>query len=121
MGLCCKKVPSPWIQAAALFEAGSFAEVLLSDYEKYSKEIAAFFVIQFLRLRWPIPDAICGDKEFKIIIKEFRKYLNMPKTKWWKEYAGKNVLFLAKDQGNSIIPEHILGARIYHISYLFAE
>jgi hypothetical protein len=119
--LCCKKIPSPWVFAGALFEKGSHAEVLLSDIEKYAKEIAAFFVVQFVRLKWPIPDAIYTDKEFKIVAKEFCKLLNIPKAKRFRDYAGEKVLILAKEAEKTVMPENLLGARVFHLSYLIDD
>ncbi len=118
---CCKKNPSPWFFAGALFEKGSHAEVLLSDIEKYAKEIAAFFVIQFVRLKWPIPDAIYTNKEFKMIAKEFRKLLNIPKAKRFRDHAGDRVLILAKEADKTVLPGNLLGARVFHLSYLIEE
>src|SRR3990167_1562644 len=48
----CFKKPRAWRQMGVLFEEGSAGEVLLFDPDRYAKEIAAFFVIQYVQMKW---------------------------------------------------------------------
>ncbi len=114
----CLKEPSPWYQAGALFESGSSGRVLLQDPDRYAKEIAAFYIIQFIRLRWPLPDAFYVDTILKPIASYIPKFLPMKKVSKRTENAGKKILFFAENQESCQIPEFLLGSRIFLLSYL---
>lgn len=119
--LACLKYPSPWYQAGGVFSTSSSGVVLLQDPDLYAKEIAAFFMIQFIRLRWPIPDAFYVDSFLKPVSVYIPKFLLMKKVSMRKEYAGKKILFFSENQEGCKIPEFLLGSRIFLLSYTVFE
>ena len=117
----CHKIPSPWYKAGALFTNESSGIVLLSDPDRFAKEIAAFFIIQYVRMRWPIPEAFQTDAFLKPIASSLQKFLPLKKASPRKDYAGKKILYLTKTQDECILPQNLLGARIHLISYIFND
>lgn len=117
--LYCIKIPSPWYKAGSLFLKYDAAEVLLADPDQFAKEIGAFFVIQYIRLKWPSPYAFYRENNLTAAADYFSKYLPMRKVHPRNEYAGQKILFLATDIEKAEIPKFLQGARIYLLSFLF--
>lgn len=115
--LACFKQPSPWYQAGALFSSYSSGTVLLQDPDRFGREIAAFFIIQYIRMRWPLPDAFYVEGDLKPISSYIRKFLPIKRASKRKEYGGKKILYFTKDAAECEIPEFLLGSRIYLLSY----
>jgi hypothetical protein len=115
----CIKTPSPWYKAGSVFLEGDAGSLLLSDPDRFGKEIAAFFIIQYVRLKWPLPDAFYTEKSLKPVSDYFPKFLPLKKTRKRKEYAAQKILFLVSHFEKAEIPEFLLGARIYLLSYLY--
>ncbi len=114
----CSKIPTPWYKAGSIFPSGSSGEVLLVDPDLFAKEIAAFFIIQFVTLRYPIPDAFYVDSSLKQIASFIPKFLPLKKANKRYEYGGKKVLYLTKNADETILPNFLLGARIYLLAYM---
>ena len=119
--LICHKSPSPWYRSGSLFSGWTSGEVLLSDPDRFSKEIAAFFIIQYYQLYWPLVDALYIAPSLKPISRAFTKFLKIPLTTNRGEYAGKKVLYLTKLHHEGAIPENLQGARIFYLSYIFPD
>lgn len=117
--LFCIKIPSPWYKAGSLFLKHDAARVLLSDPERFGKEIAAFFAIQYVRLKWPFPYAFYAEKHLAAPAHYFSKLLLFRKVHHKNEYAGQKILFLATDIEKAEIPRFLMGSRIYLLSFLF--
>jgi len=113
----CTKTPTPWYKAGSVFPLGSSGVVLLFDPDLFAKEIAAFFIIQYITLRWQIPDAFYIDTSLKQISPYIQKFLPLKKVNKRKEYAGKKVLYLTKNADETIVPKFLLGARIYLLAF----
>jgi hypothetical protein len=117
----CNKSPSPWYRAGSIFSGWTSAEVLLSDPDRFSKEIAAFFIIQYSRLYWPSVDALQIDPTLEAIGCSFRKFLPIPAVKKRVEYAGKKILYLTKHHADGKISKPLQGARVFYLSYIFPD
>ena len=102
----CRKEGFPWLYRAALFEKGSFATPLFYDPERFSKEIAALYVIQYLRV-WGRCEIVHAES---VIGEAFCRFYPMPKTSRWRDYSGVSVLWLGEVEE---VPKRLQGARIH--------
>ncbi len=117
----CFKKPRAWYRAGGLFWEGGSGSALLHEPDRFSKEIAAFFVIQYVRLGWELPDAFYVDPLFQPIIADLKKFLPIKPISKGVDYSGKKILYFVKSPTGCEAPECLLGAYIFLIAYTYPE
>jgi hypothetical protein len=108
----CKRHPPFFTKSAFCFEPTSPLSFLMRDTSRFAKTIAAFLVLQWERLHFPVPNLLVADEEFGEVKKEFKKFLPIKKA----ETTLVRALYLSREDTFPENFEPFIGTEAFRLS-----
>ncbi len=113
---CIMKKANLFISTMSLFEHGAPICRLCSNSEMHAKIIASFFVVQFIKSRWPFPKGIYAHPSLKQAGYYLARFLNISQSS--KTYQpGANILCIANYHYEIDIPVELISSRLYLLTF----